>query len=58
MTVLQDCAARTRGLKGPEAAAFNEQIKGLGDFLGLADTSSPRFPLPSKAKSSRGRCGS
>ena len=38
MTVLQDCAARTRGLKGPEATAFNEQIKGLSDFLSLADT--------------------
>ena len=38
MTVLRDCAARTRGLKGSEAAAFNEQIKGLSDFLNLADS--------------------
>ncbi len=38
MTVLRDCAARTRSLKGPEAAAFNETIKGLGDFLNLADS--------------------
>ena len=38
MNVLRDCAARTRGLKGLEAAAFNEQIKGLSDFLNLADS--------------------
>ncbi len=38
MTVLRDCAARTRSLKGPAAAAFNEQIKGLSDFLNLADS--------------------
>ena len=38
MTVLRDCAARTRGLKGSEAAAFNETIKSLGDFLNLADS--------------------
>ena len=36
--VLQNCAARTRGLKSPEAAAFNAQIKGLTDFLQLADS--------------------
>src|SRR5437773_5886131 len=34
---LQECAARTKGLKGPEAAAFNKQIKALSDFLQLAD---------------------
>lgn len=37
MTVLQDCAARTKGLKGAEATAFNKQIKALGDFLDLTD---------------------
>ncbi len=37
VNVLQNCAARTRGLKGPEAAAFNQKIKELGDFLNLAD---------------------
>jgi DNA-binding transcriptional regulator GbsR (MarR family) len=37
MTVLRDCAERTRGLKGAEAAAFNKQIKALGDFLDLTD---------------------
>src|ERR1700677_5086109 len=37
MTVLTDCAARTKGLKGAEAAAFNKQIKALGDFLDLTD---------------------
>ena len=37
MTVLQDCAARTKGLKGSEAAAFNKQIKALSDFLDLTD---------------------
>lgn len=34
---LQECATRTKGLKGPEAAAFNKQIKALSDFLELAD---------------------
>lgn len=34
---LEECAARTRDLKGPEAAAFNKQIKALSDFLVLAD---------------------
>src|SRR6476659_8089476 len=34
---LQECAARTRVLKGPEAAAFNKQIKALSDFRELAD---------------------
>jgi DNA-binding transcriptional regulator GbsR (MarR family) len=34
---LQECAARTKGLKGAEAAAFNKQIKSLSDFLELAD---------------------
>src|SRR5213082_653266 len=37
MGALQECAARTKGLKGPEAAAFNKQIKDLSDFLELAD---------------------
>lgn len=37
MTVIQECAARTKGLKGAEAAAFNKQIKALGDFLDLTD---------------------
>jgi DNA-binding transcriptional regulator GbsR (MarR family) len=34
---LQACAARTKPLQGPEAAAFNQQIKALSDFLELAD---------------------
>lgn len=34
---LQECAARTKGLKGAEAVAFNQQIKALSDFLELAD---------------------
>ena len=38
ISVLQNCAARTRGLKSPEAATFNAQIKGLTDFLQLADS--------------------
>ena len=37
MSVLQECAGRTRHLKGPEAAAFNDQIKSLSDFLNMAD---------------------
>ena len=37
MSVLQECAGRTRDLKGKEANAFNEQIKTLSDFLHMAD---------------------
>ncbi|PZR74531.1 MAG: transcriptional regulator [Chthoniobacterales bacterium] len=37
-TALHECAARTKGLKGAEAAAFNKQIKALSDFLELADS--------------------
>ena len=37
MGVLQECAGRTRNLKGKEAAAFNAQIKTLSDFLQMAD---------------------
>ena len=37
MNVLDECAERTKGLKGPEAAAFNNQIKALRDFLDLTD---------------------
>lgn len=36
-TALEDCLDRTRSLKGPEAAAFNKQIKALSDFLDLTD---------------------
>ena len=35
---LQECAVRTKGLKGAEAVAFNQQIKALSDFLELADS--------------------
>lgn len=35
--VLEQCADRTKGLKGAEAVAFNQQIKALSDFLALAD---------------------
>jgi DNA-binding transcriptional regulator GbsR (MarR family) len=38
MTVLQHCGELTKGLSGPEAAAFNKQIKALGDFLAFADS--------------------
>ncbi len=38
MNVLQDCATRTRGLRGAEAAAFNAQIKALSDYLQLAES--------------------
>ncbi len=37
MGVLQECAERTKNLKGPEAAAFNDQIRALSDFLKMAD---------------------
>ncbi|HEV7403120.1 MAG TPA: transcriptional regulator [Chthoniobacteraceae bacterium] len=35
--VLAHCAERTKGLRGTEAAAFNQQIKALRDFLDLSD---------------------
>jgi DNA-binding transcriptional regulator GbsR (MarR family) len=37
MSVLEHCGERTKSLSSPEAAAFNKQIKALGDFLALAD---------------------
>jgi DNA-binding transcriptional regulator GbsR (MarR family) len=37
MGVLKECAARTKQIKGAEAAAFNKQIKSLADFLEVAD---------------------
>lgn len=37
MEVLHRCAERTKGLKGPEAVAFTDQIKALSEFLDLAD---------------------
>src|SRR3954454_3800193 len=37
LEVIQNCTERTRNLKGPEAAAFQKQIKSLGDFLTFSD---------------------
>jgi DNA-binding transcriptional regulator GbsR (MarR family) len=37
MEVLQGCSERTRDLEGPEALAFNQQIKALSDFLKMTD---------------------
>src|SRR3954463_10971420 len=37
MAVLEQCAERTKGLRGTEAAMFNQQIKALRDFLDLTD---------------------
>lgn len=37
MAVLEQCAERTKGLRGTEAAVFNQQIKALRDFLDLSD---------------------
>src|SRR3954465_9441533 len=37
MEVLEQCAERTKGLRGTEAAVFNQQIKALRDFLNLSD---------------------
>lgn len=37
MGALNECATRTKSLKGSEAAAFNKQIQALSDFLQLAD---------------------
>lgn len=50
MRVLQECAARTRGLRGAEADAFNAQIKGLGDFLTLADNVSAKIAASEQSK--------
>jgi DNA-binding transcriptional regulator GbsR (MarR family) len=38
LAVLKECSARTKHLRGAEAAAFNKQIKALSDFLELADS--------------------
>src|SRR6201984_2913101 len=38
MEVLKECSARTKRLRGVEPAAFNKQLKALGDFLELADS--------------------
>src|SRR6184192_1705622 len=37
LAVLKECSARTKHLRGAEAATFNKQIKALSDFLELAD---------------------
>jgi DNA-binding transcriptional regulator GbsR (MarR family) len=37
MAVLKECAARTRSIRGAEAAAFNKQIRALAEFLDVAD---------------------
>lgn len=50
LNVLQDCAARTRALKGPQADAFNAQIKGLSDFLALADNVSAKIAASEQSK--------
>ena len=50
MHVLQECAARTRGLKGPEADTFNAQIKGLSDFLTLAENMSAKIAASEQSK--------
>ena len=50
MRVLQECAARTRGLRGTEADVFNAQIKGLSDFLTLADSTSAKIAASEQSK--------
>lgn len=37
MNVLKDCAARTEGLRLPEAQAFHQQTKALHEFMEMAD---------------------
>jgi len=37
LSVLRDCMERTKGLKGSEAGAFNNQLNALSDFLQLTD---------------------
>src|SRR5438034_3103660 len=37
LAVLKECSARTKDLRGADAAAFNKQLKSLSDFLQLAD---------------------
>src|SRR3954462_3199087 len=37
LEVIENCKERTRHLKGTEAAAFQKQIKALGDFLVFSD---------------------
>src|SRR5438067_12655745 len=33
LAVLKECSARTKDLRGADAAAFNKQLKSLSDFL-------------------------
>ncbi|MDB6146941.1 MAG: transcriptional regulator, partial [Spartobacteria bacterium] len=37
MAVLNDCAERTRKMKGRDATVFHKQIRALSDFLEVAD---------------------
>jgi DNA-binding transcriptional regulator GbsR (MarR family) len=37
LRALRTCAEQTRSLRGEKAAAFNRQIKALGEFLGQAE---------------------
>lgn len=37
MAVLNDCAERTKKMKGRDAAVFHKQIRALSDFLEVAD---------------------
>ncbi len=42
LALLNKCAEDTKGMKGAEAKAFHEQVKDLGEFVGLASKMSDR----------------
>lgn len=50
MEVLGRCQASTKGLKGREAVAFQQQIKALEDFIGLASRVMDRVSTSSESK--------
>lgn len=42
LALLNKCAEDTRGMKSAEAKAFHDQVKNLGEFVGLASKMSDR----------------
>lgn len=42
LALLTKCADETKGIKGPEAEAFHNQVKQLGEFVGFASKMSDK----------------
>ncbi|MEP4047505.1 MAG: transcriptional regulator, partial [Luteolibacter sp.] len=43
LAILNRCAEETEGIKGPEAEAFHNQVKQLGEFVGFASKMSDKI---------------